>query len=59
MRSLVVLEGACGLLESIPYLARTDWRWYRAGDYGCRWLRLASLSDRLDQRWGTGVWRAT
>lgn len=57
MRRVIVaaLEAVCTLLGAIP-----KWeggRWYRFGHWGCQ-LGLASWSDRLDQRWGTGVWGA-
>jgi len=36
------LVNLCGLFDKIPPLAR--------------WHHMATLSDKLDQRWKTGVW---
>jgi hypothetical protein len=53
---VLVLVAVCTALDAIPS-ARDSIRVRRVcvSGYGCR-LHLAELSDRLDQRWGTGVW---
>lgn len=52
------LVNLCGALDAIPWPRRNDeqgWHWSTA-QWGCYPFRLALLSDRLDQRWKTGVW---
>lgn len=61
MKRLIVdgLERLDGWLDQIPSVGRDEngrLRIYRESQWGCR-LRLAYFSDRLDQRWQTGVWR--
>lgn len=53
---VVVLERFDTLLDHIPTYSYSTRRWYRHGDLGCR-LGLASLSETLDEKWGTDVWR--
>ena len=51
------LVNLCGALDAIPVPRRGEagWHWSTA-QWGCYPFRLAALSDRLDQRWNTGVW---
>ncbi len=51
------LVNLCGLLDLIPMPGRGEhgWSWGR-GFWGCHVFKLAEASDKLDQRWHTGVW---
>lgn len=54
------LARLCDLIDNIPaYRRRPDpekgWHWTRS-QWGCWPLRLATTSDKLDQRWKTRVW---
>jgi hypothetical protein len=51
------LVNLCALLDHIPVYRRGEkgWHWTTA-QWGCWPLGLAMKSDRLDQRWNTGVW---
>lgn len=55
---VVTLEWLCGRLDQVPFPERTDGkiRFYK-GSLGCYRLGLAEKSARLDDRWGTGVWK--
>jgi hypothetical protein len=57
-RVVAGLENLCGRLDRIPILQRDErgkWIWV-SSCWGCWPLRLATLSDKLDQRWKTRVW---
>lgn len=49
-RLVSALEAACTLTH--PIVHRRPWLWLPLPI-----CPLACLSDRLDQRWGTGVWQ--
>jgi hypothetical protein len=52
------LVNLCGVLDHIPTIRRGPngkLRW-TASQWGCWPFKLAYLSDKLDQRWHTGVW---
>jgi len=52
------LERTCGFLDDIPGYRWEDGRprFWRHAQYGCHPFRLAYLSAKLDDRWGTGAW---
>lgn len=60
MRRFIVteLERACGVIDNLPGVWVEDKRvrFVRHAQYGCWPLRLATLSMRLDERWGTDAW---
>jgi hypothetical protein len=47
---VVALATLCGLLDALPWLPGPVTR-FRCPN------GMAALSERLDQRWGTGVWK--
>lgn len=52
------LVNLCGVLDRIPTVRRGEGgrlHW-TASQWGCSPFKLAYWSDRLDQRWHTGVW---
>lgn len=54
------LESLCQVFDHLPgfgYDKEDGWWFARYSDWGCYPLRLSSLSVRLDERWGTQVWR--
>lgn len=48
------IERTCAILDNIPRYE--EGRWWRHGTWGCKW-GLMEWADRLDQKWGTGVWK--
>ena len=55
---VIALWLLCELLDHIPVARRgEDGKWHRTtAQWGCWPLRLATMSDKLDQRWKTRVW---
>lgn len=51
------LVNLCGLLDRIPMPSRGKDGWTLGyGFWGCHVFKFAKISDKLDQRWHTGVW---
>jgi len=55
------LEWACGRLDNVPWVRRSDDSWrslkfYRHSLIGCHPFGLTMLAINLDDKWGTGIW---
>lgn len=50
-----LVERVCTLLDHVPCRDSIDGKWYRMGDWGCR-FGVCLHAVRVDERWGTEVW---